>query len=388
MTSSPDESPARHAGPEPVTGRSAWRSEWPLIPLLAAAAALLATGHERLGQITDPLLLALVFAVLFVAIVTAAVRVVRHAECLAVLFGEPYGTLIMTLSVTCIEVLMIASLMLHGANNPTLARDAMFAVVMIVLNGLVGLALVLGALRYREQSYNLQGARAYLSVIMPLTVLTLVMPDLTVSTPRPSLSDTQAAFVLVASLALYVAFLLIQTRRHSAYFQDCETPEGDATAAAEARPTPGSALWHSLLLLCFLALAITLAEAVAIPIDHAIEVLHLPPALGGVAVAILVLTPESLGALRAARCNHLQRAVNISLGSVLATIGLTAPAVLAIGLATGHPVDLGLSEANTGLLILTLAVSILTFSGNRTNVLQGVVHLILFLVYLMLIFAP
>ncbi len=129
--------------------------------------------------------------------------VVRHAECLAVLFGEPYGTLIMTLSVTCIEVLMIASLMLHGANNPTLARDAMFAVVMIVLNGLVGLALVLGALRYREQSYNLQGARAYLSVIMPLTVLTLVMPDLTVSTPSPALSDAPAVFVLVASLALY-----------------------------------------------------------------------------------------------------------------------------------------------------------------------------------------
>lgn len=391
MHPSPESHPQPHPDPGPTPGHSGWRvwrAEWPLLPALASAAAVVAFGTGGLDLNTAPTLLGTLFVWLLAVILTTALRVVHHAECLAVRFGEPYGTLIMTLSVTCIEVLMIAALMLHGDNNPTLARDAMFAVVMIVLNGLVGLALILGALRYREQSYNLQGARAYLSVIIPLTVFTLVMPDLTVSTAGPTLSVVQSAFVLVASLALYAVFLLIQTRRHSSYFADELEQDAGPEPHAGPLPTPHSPMWHTALLLGYLALAVLLAEALAAPLELGMAITGLPPALSGLVVAALVLTPESLGALRAALRNRLQRAVNISLGSVLATIGLTGPAVLAIGLVTGLPVELGLSAADMGLLVLTLAIAILTFSGNRTNVLQGAVHLILFLVYVMLIFAP
>ncbi|WP_295388637.1 calcium:proton antiporter [uncultured Thiodictyon sp.] len=364
-----------------------WRPEWPLLLALGTVAVLLAFGKAWLNDPTQPLWLCLLFTGLFVTILLAATRVVHHAECLAIRFGEPYGTLILTLSVTSIEVLMIAALMLHGGNNPTLARDSMFAVVMIVLNGLVGLALMLGALRYREQSYNLQGARAYLSVIVPLAVLSLVLPTVTISTPEPTLNGFQSVFLILISLGLYGTFLMIQTRRHCSYFTDDGDSKEDEGADTR-HPVPDSPYRHSTLLLTYLALAIVLSEALAIPLDVGIEVLHLPAPLGGLIVATLVLTPEAMSAVRAALKNRLQRAVNIAMGSVLATIGLTVPAVLAISLIAGKPVELGLSAADALLLGLTLAVAILTFSGNRTNVLQGAVHLILFLAYLMLIVAP
>ncbi|WP_295446915.1 calcium:proton antiporter [uncultured Thiodictyon sp.] len=376
-------------GARPATTWTRWRPEWPLPLALATAAVFLVFGNTWLNDPTAPLRLTAFFTWLFVTILLAAMRVVYHAECLAIRFGEPYGTLILTLSVTSIEVLMIAALMLHGDNNPTLARDSMFAVVMIVLNGLVGLALILGALRYHEQSYNLQGTRAYLSVIVPLAVLSLVLPTVTVSTPEPTLNAFQSVFLLLISLALYGTFLMIQTRRHRSYFSDDGDRGSDEGADAVGdHPVPDSPYRHSALLLTYLALAIVLAEALAIPLDIGIEVLRLPAPLGGLIVATLVLTPEAISAVRAALKNRLQRAVNISMGSVLATIGLTVPCVLTISLIVGKPVELGLSAADGLLLGLTLVSAILTFSGNRTNVLQGVVHLILFLAYLMLIVAP
>lgn len=388
-----DRAPPAPPAPAPVRAASAWRSEWPL-PLVAVTVALLAAlGETVLAPAADPWRMGGAFVWLFGAILAAAIRVVHHADSLAHRLGEPYGTLILTLSVTCIEVLIISALMLNADNNPTLARDAMFAVVMIVLNGLVGLALILGALRYREQTYNLQGASAYLSVIVTLAVLSLLLPDATVSTPGPSLNAFQALFLMLTSLGLYATFLAIQTRRHTAYFIDHRSAgdapadgpgETDGAAAGLRLPLAG----HAALLLLYLLGVVALSKKLAIPIDAGISDLGLPPALGGLAVAALVLAPEGLSAIRAALRNRLQRAVNIALGSVLATIGLTVPAVLAIGLATGRPVVLGLADADAILLGLTLAIAILTFSSNRTNVLQGAVHLILFLAYLMLIFAP
>lgn len=303
---------------------------------------------------------------------------------------------------------MIASLMFVGDNNPTLARDTMFAVVMIVLNGMVGLALLLGALRHGEQSYNLQGANAYLSVIIPLALLSLVLPDFTQSTPVRTLSGFQATFLILASVALYGSFLLIQTVRHRGYFRyDDAALEAAPDAATEMAPDaasdaasdvalkhghhaqePGPVPLHAVLLLAYLVPVVLLAKKIALPIDYGIETLSLPAALGGFVVAVLVLTPEAVGAVRSALANRLQRAVNIFLGSVLATIGLTVPAVLAISLATGKPVELGLDGTDILLLVTTLLVAVLTFSAPRTNVLQGVVHLILFGAYVMLIFAP
>jgi Ca2+:H+ antiporter len=368
------------------------RAEAPLLFVAATLLAFLLFGKGWLADLSNPLWLALMFAWLFATILWAALKVVHHADCLAVKLGEPYGTLILTLSVISIEVLMISALMLSGSNNPTLARDTMFAVIMIVLNGMVGLTLLLGALRHHEQRYNLQGANAYLSVIIPLAMLSLLLPDLTLSTSTPTLTGFQSAFLMLMSIALYGTFLAIQTSRYRGYFADdnAAAAEGTGAAAPDAHhgPEPGPVPVHALLLLAYLVPVVLLAKKLAIPIDHGIEVLDLPAALGGFIVAALVLTPEAVGAVRAALVNRLQRAVNIFLGSVLATIGLTVPAVLAISLATGKTLELGLQGADVVMLAATLLVSVVTFSAQRTYLLQGVVHLILFLAYLMLIFAP
>jgi Ca2+:H+ antiporter len=313
--------------------------------------------------------------------------VVRHADCLAIKFGEPYGTLILTLAAISIEVMMISAAMLHGANNPTLARDAMFAVIMIALNGLVGLSLLLGGLRHREQHYNLQGTNSYLNVIMALAVLGLVLPNFTTSTSGPTFSTHQEIFLMITSAGLYAIFLLIQTMRHSQYFmesQDVVVRSASAHHQLQIRSTP----YHAVMLVVYLLAVVLLAEKLAIPLDSSIEQFGMPQAFGGAIIASLVLAPEGLGAIHATLSNHLQRSVNILLGSVLATIGLTIPAVLTIGLITKRSVTLGVEGGNLPLLLLTLAVSLVTFASGKTNVLQGCIHLLLFAVFLLLIFFP
>jgi Ca2+:H+ antiporter len=322
----------------------------------------------------------------------AAFAVVHHAESLAIRLGEPLGTLVLTLSVIGIEVTMISAVMLTGEGKPTLARDAMFGVAMIVLNGMIGVALLLGGLRHHEQEYNLQGANSFLSLIVPLTVLGLVLPNFTEASPGPTLSAFQSIFLAVMSIGIYGLFLIIQNRRHREYF--IRPGMGKAVASQNVETTPAHAdhgptyslTYHATLLLLYLLPIIVLAEEIALPIDHGIEVLHAPMALGGFLVAALILSPESLSATRAALANDLQRSINILLGSVLASIGLTIPAVLTIGLLTGKTVMLGLGPADSILLVLSLATCGLTFTSNRTNVLMGAVHLLLFLAYVMLIF--
>jgi Ca2+:H+ antiporter len=254
---------------------------------------------------------------------------------------------------------------------------------MMVLNGLVGICLLLGGLRYHEQTYNLQGANAFLAVIVPLAVLGLVLPNFTVSSPGPTYSPLHATFLIVMSVGLYGVFLAIQTSRHRDYFVP---PPGDGEPAADDHPRARSVAYHALFLLAYLGPVVYLAEQIAVPIDYGIHTLHAPPALGGFLVSSLVLTPEAIAAVRAALANRLQRSVNLLLGSVLASISLTIPAALALGFLTGQTVVLGLDAADIILLVLTLAVSMLTFAGTRTNVLSGAVHLLLFLAYLMMIF--
>ena len=363
------------------------RAEFALLIGLGTAAFFFGTGTQRIEGITHPLLLTAVLLWLFAVILWSAICVVRHADCLAIKFGEPYGTLILTLSAITIEVMMISMAMLHGANNPTLGRDAIFAVVMIALNGLVGLSLLMGGLRYREQYYNLLGVNAYLNVIMTLAGIGLVVPNFTTSTRGPTFSTGQGIFLVVMSLSLYAIFLLIQTMRHSRYFMESK---GAASAAHSAHhPLPiHSTAFHSVMLLLYLVTVILLAEKFAIPLDNSIEHFGLPQAFGGAIIAALVLAPEGIGALEATLRNQLQRSINILLGSVLATIGLTIPAVLTIGLVTKRPVSLGVQGGNIPLLLLTLAVSVVTFTSRKTNVLQGCVHLLLFAVFLLLIFSP
>ena len=390
----PDSTPLAHAQgpairPAPLRTRLGHLvgREWSLLVSLGTAGLFLAFGKHWLADLSRPLWFGFMLALLFGAILLSALAVVRHAESVAVKLGEPLGTVILTLSVIGIEVMMISALMASGHGNVALARDAMFAILMIVLNGMVGLCLLLGGIRYREQVYNLQGANAFLTLIMPLAVLGLVLPNFT-SAPGPTFSPLHATFLIVMSVGLYGVFLAIQTARHRDYFlppTDAAQSVGEDAGSHQGHELR-SAPYHSVLLLAYLLPTVFLAEQIAAPIDHGIHVLHAPPSLGGLLVSVLVLFPESVAAIRAALRNQLQRSVNLLYGSVLASISLTVPAALAIGLVTGQTVVLGLSAVDTVLLLLTLAVTMLTLSSVRTNVLLGAVHLLLFLAYLMLIF--
>ena len=356
--------------------------EWLLPISVGTSFAFFRWGAAIFASLDGPAGRALVFLWLFGVVLASALTVVRHAEALAERLGEPYGTLILTLSVTFIEVMSISAVMLHGENNPTLVRDTLFAVVMIILNGMVGLSLLVGAWRHREQTYNLQGANAYLGAVVPLVVFSLVLPTFTITTKGPTLSNAQQAFVVLTSIGLYAVFLAMQAGRHRGYFTH-EVEVGEEMALG-AEPAP--IVWPAILLAAYMAPVVFLAEQLAKPIDYVIETLQVPTALGGIVMAVLVAAPEAVGAVRAAAANHLQRSVNIFLGSVLSTIGLTVPAMIMMSHLTGRPFILGVEGADLVLLLLTLAVSFLTFSNGRTNVIQGAVHLILFGGYLLLIY--
>lgn len=345
-------------------------------------------GGAWLADLGRPLFAAALFAGLLAAIIWSAFGVVHEAEELAGLLGEPLGTLVLTLAIVVIEVALVSAVMLGAKNAPTLGRDTMFAVLMIVLNGVVGLGLLVGGLRHHQQSYNLQGASAFLAVIIPLSTLALIIPNFTTSTSDGSLTKLQAVTFSVFTVALYGVFLLIQTGRHSDFFQEEAAP--GARPAADDRPaaSAGAILRHTALLIAHILPIVLLSKSLAKILEHGIEALGAPSALGGVLIAAIVFTPEAISALRAVARNDLQRAINLCLGAATSTIGLTVPAVLAVGLITGQTVVLGLKPTEMTLLAVTLILSTLTFSGLRTTVLEGAVHLIVFFVYLVLIFSP
>jgi Ca2+:H+ antiporter len=358
------------------------REEWFLAVSVATGLIFFGLGNVLFARLDQPFWFTLIFLWLFAAVLGSALSVVRHADHLAERLGEPYGTLLLTLAVTSIEVMAISAVMLHGENNPTLARDSLFAVVMIVLNGMVGLSLLLGAWRRPEQHHNMQGANAYLGVIVPLATLSLVMPTFLYGSEGPQPSAPRQLVLGIMSVGLYCSFLFLQTGRHHGYFAEVEEEHMEIERAAPHEP-----VWlHAALLIVYMVPVVYLVEQLALPIDYVIETLHAPASLGGVVMAVLVATPEAISAVRASIANHLQRSINIFLGSVLSTIGLTVPAMLAISHIYGHPVVLGLQHSDLVMLLLTLAVSIITFASGRTHVMQGAIHLVLFLSYVLLIF--
>lgn len=320
------------------------------------------------------------FLILFVVMLWSSFGVVRHADGLAEQLGEPYGTLILTLSVISIEVIVISAVMLTGSHNPTLGRDVMFSVLMIVLNGLVGLSLLLGGVRHVEQTFNLQGANSFLGILVPLSVLGLILPNFTESTSIGTFSLEQIVFLVVMNVVLYLAFLGMQAMRHRHYFV------GDNEASDHSDEKRLSVSSHTLLLLCYMVPIVLLSKKLAVIVDYGISELGAPSDLGGMIVAILVLSPEGMAAIKAARANNLQRSINICLGSALATIGMTIPAVLLIGVLTSKTIVLGLNNVDALLLVLTLLVSIVNFSSGKSNLFQGVTHLTLFFCYIILIF--
>lgn len=319
----------------------------------------------------------------------AVAAAVHHAELIAHRVGEPFGTLILAVAVTVIEVGLILSLMLSAADGgaSALARDTVFAAVMIILNGLLGLCLLFGGLSHREQSFQQSGVSATLAGLSALTVLVLVLPNFTVSEAGPTYSPLQLAFVGIVSFILYATFVLVQTVRHRDYF----LPEGDAQSDADAHapmPSDRAVLASVLLLLVALVSVVVLAKSIAPSIEAAVAGAGLPHAIVGVVIAAVVLAPESIAAVRAARANRLQTSLNLALGSAMATIGLTIPAVAVISLAFALPVALGLSAKSIVLLVLTLLVSSLSLSTGKTTVMQGVIHLLLFAVFLFLTVVP
>jgi Ca2+:H+ antiporter len=374
--------------------KTIWRSE---VALLFGAATTVLFYVFLAGGFAPDLKTIALFLWLFGTMLWGAFGVVRHADSLAELLGEPYGTLILTLAVIAIEVALISAIMVLGENEPTLARDTMFSVLMIILNGMVGLALLLGGLRHGEQLYNLQGAKSFLAVLLPLAVLSRVLPVFTTSTELPAVTTAPAIEFATLTVVLYGVFLLIQTVRHRHQFVEpgveCRPAQPapldpDESAREHGHHEARTVPYHAVLLVLSMLPVVLLSKKLAAFVDYGTETLQAPAALGGLVVAILVLAPEGLGALRAALANRLQRSVNILLGSALATISLTVPAVLMIGLVTDRRVELGLDPVEMIMLLLTLAVSTLTFTGGRTNILQGAIHLVLFFAFLVLIFNP
>ena len=336
------------------------------------------TGFSVLPGLAGMLLFGLLLGCVF--------SVVSHADELAERLGEPYGTLVLTLSATSIEAGLMLSLMMAGEQNPTLLRDTVFATLMVVLNGLVGLSLTAGGWRHVEQQFNLRGALAFLHIIAPLSLMILVLPN-HMTQQGAIMMPAQEGFMGVLCILVYGVFLRLQIGRHRSHFD--HVVEWTRPEEKEERPAQKHSIMRSFASLAFALLPIMLlSEPMATLMEHLILDLHLPSALGGLLVTCLVLAPEGLGAFRAALENRVQRSINICLGSALSTIALTIPTVLVAAAALGHSLILGIDPLSVTLLYASLTVAIITFISGRANLLQGTVHLMIFAAYLFFMFNP
>lgn len=355
-------------------GAPAWNFAVPVV----ACALLAAVWGRPLGW--------LLLSFVVIALIGAVLVAVHHAEVIALRVGEPFGTLVLALAVTVIEVSLIIALMLSGGTAAnSLARDTVFATVMIICNGVVGLCLLLGAMRHRVLAFRVEGTMPPLAVLATLATLTLVMPTFTSTTTGPTLSSSQLVFVGIVSLTLYVVFAFVQTVRHREYFLAVEVEGEDHHAT---RPSAAVALMSLSLLFLSLVAVVGLAKTLAPSIEAAVEVASVPHAVVGIAIALMVLLPEAWAAARAALRNRMQTSFNLALGSALATIGLTIPAVAVTVLSLELSLQLGLPDKEIALLALTLLISTMTLSRGRATVLQGAVHLVLFAVFLFLTIVP
>jgi len=322
-----------------------------------------------------------------VGLVIGILAAVFHAEVVAHRVGEPYGTLVLALAVTAIEVALIVSLMIAGGESANgLARDAVFASIMIILNGMVGICLLIGGQRHGEQTFGLFGISAALATLAAISVLTLVLPNYTTTTLGPVYSPSQLTFIAVVSLFLYGTFLLVQTIKHRDYFLPVEA-EADETVHANP-PSNKTTLLSALLLVICLGSVVLLAKALSPMLESLVADLEAPKSLVGIVIAAVVLLPESIAAYQAARANRLQTSLNLALGSALASIGLTIPAVAMVSLLNGWNLTLGIDAKSTVLLLLSLLVTSFSLGTGRTTIMQGTIHLVIFAVYLFMAVVP
>lgn len=343
-----------------------WAWTWPVLGGAVIVLAALTGANGWIAAVAGVILIATVFTAVY------------HADVVAHYTGEPFGTLVLALAVTIIEVALIVAVMISApAEKAGLARDTVFAAVMITCNGIVGLCLLWGGARHHEQGFQVYGASAALAVLAALTILTLVLPNFAASAPGPVFSASQLVFAGFVSLVLYGSFVFIQTVRHRDYFLSIEGGE-DAHLSTPSGPT---AAISGALLLGALIVVVGLAKAITPTLEIGIDRLGVPKAVVGIVIAGLVLLPEGLAAIRAARANRLQTSLNLALGSALASIGLTIPAVAAVSIVLRQPLELGLTPKDEVLLTLTVLVGLITLGTGRTTVLQGIVHLVIFAVF-------
>ena len=349
-----------------------WAWAWPALAWVVLVITMFAGAPAVIAAAAGVVLIATVFAAVY------------HAEVIAHRVGEPFGSLVLAVAVTVIEVALIVSVMVGVEGKAGLARDTVFAAVMIICNGLVGLCLLAGGVRHHEQGFQIQGASAALAVLAALTTLTLILPNLTTTTPGPVFSTSQLVFAGVISLVLYGSFVFIQTVRHRDYF----LPAGGGEDAHAAPPSNAAALVSLGLLIAALVAIVGLAKTLTPAVEAAIARVGAPAAVVGIVIAGLVLLPEGVAAVRAARANRLQTSLNLALGSALASIGLTIPAVAVVSIVLGQPLELGLGPKDVVLLALTVLVGVITLGTGRTTVLQGIVHLVIFAAFLFFAVVP
>ncbi|MDT0530805.1 ionic transporter y4hA [Micromonospora sp. DSM 115977] len=357
-------------------------TDWTVVtPLLAILVLILTWGRDLSGPVV------VVVAVLLAGAVLAAVH---HAEVVAHRVGEPYGSLVLAVAVTVIEVALIVTLMISGGEKTqSLARDTVFAAVMITCNGILGLSLLLGALRRRVAVFNSEGTGGALATVTTLAALSLVVPTFTTSRPGPQFTPAQLAFAAVVSLALYGLFVMVQTGRHRDYFLPVNSQGRVLDAEGHAEPPSDRAALLSLgLLLVALVAVVGDAKSVSPAIESAVAGANLPPSFVGVIIALLVLLPETIAAARAARRDRVQISLNLALGSAMASIGLTIPAIALASIWLEGPLLLGLGGTQVTLLALTVVTGVLTVVPGRATVLQGGVHLVLLAAFVFLAASP
>lgn len=362
-------------------------------------------GHSILGDQITPTTAVIGFLILLITIVGAAFGVVKEADELADKLGEPFGTLILTLSIVSIEVILISAVMLGPGEFPTIGKDSIFSVMMIIMNLVIGLCILLGGLKYGEQEYNAQGTTSYLGMIIMLGGISMMLPNFIEGAGQGMFTHAQAIILSSLIIVLYGFFLFLQmkgyqhlyiqpkagsmeipfSQRHTAKLVESKQPLEELTATKNNKK---EIIIRSLVLLAMILPIVLLSHNMATVVDYGIKAAQLPPLLGGVLIAIIVFTPESMTAVKAALNNEFQRAVNLCHGAFVSTVGLTVPSVLIVGMLTGKTVLFGLSATETILFVITLLLSLITFLGKRTTPIMGIMHLVLFFVFIMLIFNP
>lgn len=356
----------------------------------ATVALFLLFGGAWLAEPISTVTAAVLFLWLFATMLWAAFGAITIADTLAEMLGEPLGSLVLTLTIICLEGMLVGIAMLTSDSGETMGRDTLFGANMIMINFAGGLALFLGGLLHREQTYNFQGASAFLAVVITLSVLGFILPNYTTATPRGSVTNVQAAGIIIVALVMYFALLLIQIGRHKHFFEESEgagQAEADGGEPA-AQPDQREIGKLTLILVASVVPILLMGKYLTTLLDFGSSKLGTPPALGGIILALIVISPKMISAVKAGIANQPQRSVNLALGSCAPAMGIIFPIILGVGIATGKTVIMGAEPSDVIMLALTLVLSALTFSGTHTTLLEGAAHLVVFFIYIVLMFSP